>query len=100
MDIDINWLAITLATLSSFAIGALWYSPLLFLEKWRKLAGLSKEDLKEGPGGRGWLLTVVGGFLQAFVLYHATYLLHYYNTDYSCSLLLLLLLCGCGAVCK
>lgn len=83
MDIDVNWMAVILATISSFAVGALWYSPLLFLEPWRKLTHLSKDDIKKGPSGRGWALTAVGGFLQALMLYYSTFLLEYFDTDFT-----------------
>lgn len=34
-----SYLAITVATLSSFVLGGLWYSPLMFLETWFHEAG-------------------------------------------------------------
>lgn len=83
MDIEVNWLAVGLATLVSFVVGGLWYSPIMFLKQWMKLAGITDKQMKKGPGGRGWVLTAVGAFLQAFVLYHVTYLSDYFYTDYS-----------------
>lgn len=83
MEIDVNWFAVGLATFASFVVGGLWYSPILFLKQWSKLAGISKEQLKKGPGGRGWLLTALGALLQAYVLYHVTFLSDYFYTDYS-----------------
>lgn len=32
----INWLAVLVATLSSFLIGAVWYSPLMFARPWQR----------------------------------------------------------------
>lgn len=83
MEIGVNWAAVGLAMLASFIVGSLWYSPLLFMEQWRKLVGLSKEDIKKGPGGRGWFFTVLAAFLQAYVLYHVTYLSDFFYTDFS-----------------
>lgn len=40
---DINHLAVIAASVISFALGALWYSPLLFLEAWLKAAGKEKQ---------------------------------------------------------
>ncbi len=45
---DINYLAVIAAALSTFLIGALWYSPLLFNDAWMKASGLKKEDVAGG----------------------------------------------------
>lgn len=42
----INWLAVAVATLASFALGALWYSPLLFSKIWQREVGMTDEDIK------------------------------------------------------
>lgn len=39
---DINWLAVVVATASSFALGGLWYGP-LFSKAWMRLTGMTKE---------------------------------------------------------
>jgi len=39
---DINWLAVVVATVSSFALGGLWYGP-LFSKAWMNLTGMTKE---------------------------------------------------------
>ena len=44
----VNWLAVIAAALSMFALGAVWYSPLLFVKPWAKAAGLA---LGENLGG-------------------------------------------------
>jgi Protein of unknown function (DUF1761) len=41
---EINWLAVLVAGLAYFALGALWYSKLLFANSWIKLAGINMED--------------------------------------------------------
>lgn len=33
---DVNYLAVVAAALSSFILGGIWYSPLLFLEPWNR----------------------------------------------------------------
>ena len=40
-----NYLAIIAAALSSFVVGGLWYSPLLFARPWLAAAGLRADDL-------------------------------------------------------
>jgi Protein of unknown function (DUF1761) len=57
---EINWLAVLAAAFSSFVIGGLWYSPMLFGKLWQREAGLSDEQLKAGNPAR-----IFGG---AFVL--------------------------------
>ena len=42
-----NWLAVGLATVAFFAVGALWYG-VLFGKAWQKATGLSDEQLKSG----------------------------------------------------
>lgn len=45
MDIQhVNWLGIVLSAVSSFIIGGLWYSPLLFGKRWAKDAGVTDEQ--------------------------------------------------------
>lgn len=45
-----NFLAVGAAALSSFLIGGLWYSPVLFANAWMREAGLNEEQLREGVG--------------------------------------------------
>jgi hypothetical protein len=44
----VNWLAVVAAALSMFAIGGLWYSPLLFDKAWRRAANVSDEQVARG----------------------------------------------------
>ncbi|MBI2666537.1 DUF1761 domain-containing protein [Candidatus Woesearchaeota archaeon] len=43
----INYLAVLVAAVASYALGALWYSPVLFEKLWMQLSGLSETKLKE-----------------------------------------------------
>jgi hypothetical protein len=45
---EINWLAVIAAALSMFVLGAIWYSPLLFVKPWAKAAGLDVDYEKRG----------------------------------------------------
>lgn len=40
---DINWLAIAVAVATSFVIGSLWYSSLLFQKPWMRATGMTFE---------------------------------------------------------
>ncbi len=48
----INWLAVLVATLAYFMLGAIWYSKILFGSKWAVLVKLDVKDpdLKKGMG--------------------------------------------------
>lgn len=43
---SLNYFAIFVAALSTFLIGGLWYSPVLFSNAWMKENGFTEEDLK------------------------------------------------------
>ena len=45
---SLNWLAIVVATIAYFLLGALWYSPVLFAKKWMELRNINEEDI-DGP---------------------------------------------------
>lgn len=44
----LNWLAVLVAAVAMFALGAVWYSPVLFLKQWVKAAGLEIDYAKRG----------------------------------------------------
>ena len=39
MLVEVNFLAVLVATMASFVVGWAWYSPLLFVKPWMKLRG-------------------------------------------------------------
>lgn len=43
----LNWLAVVVATLLAFAVGAVWYTPALFGKAWMKSIGLKESDTKK-----------------------------------------------------
>lgn len=45
---ELNYLAILLAALSTFVLGGLWYSPAAFGKAWMKENGFTEEDMKKG----------------------------------------------------
>ena len=47
---QINYLAVVAAALSSFLIGGLWYSPILFAKAWMRETGLGEEELRQNVG--------------------------------------------------
>ncbi len=51
--VHINYLAVVVAAVAAFAIGGLWYSPLLFAKQWVKAHGFTEEQVKEMQKGAG-----------------------------------------------
>ena len=69
MDIStLNWLAVILAALSTFLIGGLWYSPILFEKAWMKENNFSYEYLKKGNKLKIFGLTFLFSIVMAFNL--------------------------------
>jgi hypothetical protein len=67
-DLHFNFAAIFVAALMSFAIGGLWYSPLLFARAWMKETGLTEQKTKDAPMGRTFGLAAVASLVMAFNL--------------------------------
>jgi len=68
---NLNWLAVAVAALSAFMIGALWYGP-VFGKAWQSLSGLSEDDIQKGhPAkiyGGAFVLNLVVAFGIGMVL--------------------------------
>lgn len=59
---EINWVAVVAAAVSSFVLGGLWYSA-LFAKAWQSAAGLSDAQLK--AGNPAWIFG--GSFALALI---------------------------------
>lgn len=64
-DITVNWLAIVVAAISSFVVGALWYSPVVAGKAWMKENKFTMEDMKGGNPVLMYGLTFVLAFIIA-----------------------------------
>ena len=66
----VNWFAVVAATLAMFALGAIWYSPVLFLKQWAAAAGLEIDYEKRGNMavifGTAFVLTLIMAANLAF----------------------------------
>jgi hypothetical protein len=69
---NLNWLAIIVAALSAFALGGLWYSPILFVNRWMRESGITEESAKESNMlkifGLSAILALVASFFLAMFL--------------------------------
>lgn len=66
MDFHVNYWAVLVAAVSSFAVGALWYAPFLTGKAWQKEAGLTDEQLKEANMGKTFGLAFVMSVIIAY----------------------------------
>lgn len=80
--VEVNWLAVLLATLASMVVGSVWYTPKVFGGVWMKLAKLHPKDMEKG----GWtpiIISVITSAVTAFVLAHFIYIAnHFYGAEY------------------
>lgn len=44
----VNWFAVGTSVIANFVIGALWYSPLLFVNQWLAMAGVDRPIFDQG----------------------------------------------------
>ncbi|NUN10890.1 MAG: DUF1761 domain-containing protein [Ignavibacteriaceae bacterium] len=65
---DINYLAVFVAALAGFIIGAIWYSPLLFSKVWVRETGLKEEELKNANMVKIFGTSFVLMFIQSVML--------------------------------
>lgn len=64
---NLNWLAITVAAISAFALGGLWYS-FLFAKRWAKETGITSESASRVNMGRTFGLAFVLSLIASFFL--------------------------------
>lgn len=80
MDVQINYLAVLLAAVSSMVIGAGWYAGPVFGDAWMKMIRLDKEKVQQGATA-----ALVGAFLLSVVtavtLYYVALLLQHFYLD-------------------
>jgi len=71
MEIQVNYLAVLIASIVPMIIGGLWYSPLLFAKQFMALIGKTEEELKKGFNpARDYGLSFVSSLVMSFVLAH------------------------------
>jgi len=65
---DIDWLAVILAAVAYFVIGAVWYAPPLFGKAWMAAGGMPDIRAGEGPPPTIYLVPLIGSVLSAIAL--------------------------------
>jgi Protein of unknown function (DUF1761) len=62
-----NFVAVAVAAVSGFAVGALWYGP-LFGKQWRAASGVTPDDVEDTNFLRVYTTTFLMSLVSAFVL--------------------------------
>jgi hypothetical protein len=65
---NLNWLAIIAAAVSAFVLGGLWYSPLLFANRWMKETGITEESTKKANMIKIFSLAFILALIASFFL--------------------------------
>jgi hypothetical protein len=63
----VNWLAVLVTAVVIFALGALWYSPVLFVKKWVALQGKTEEQMRAEAANANMPVLYLSAFLTALV---------------------------------
>jgi len=65
---DLNWLAVIVAAIAYFAIGALWYAPPVFGRIWADAGGFSLPESGQRPSAGIYVTPLIGSILSAVAL--------------------------------
>ncbi len=67
-SVNINHLAVVVAAISTFVLGGLWFSPILFGKAWMAENNFTDEDLKKGNMARIFGLSLIWALIMAYNL--------------------------------
>jgi len=85
MGIDINFLGVFLAAVSSMVVGSLWYMPGAFGKTWMKLTGVKMDEMrgKGKAGAMAWTYgtVFVASLVTAYILAAVTFLTQRFTQD-------------------
>jgi hypothetical protein len=65
--VEINYLAVLVCTVIAMAVGALWYSPVLFGNKWMEMTGIQPDQTK---ATKGYIAAALLNLLMVYTLAH------------------------------
>jgi hypothetical protein len=60
---DLNWLAVLVATLAYFLLGAVWYAQAVFGKAWQRSSGIAVEP-DQRPGAAFYIIPLITCFLM------------------------------------
>ena len=72
MDIVVNYVAVLGGAVAMFAVGALWYSPILFGKIWMQEMGITPESMRDTKMKPivAMAMNFVTALISTYVLYH------------------------------
>lgn len=73
MNVQVNYLAVLLAAVSSMVVGSIWYAKPVMGKTWQKLVKLDDKKMKSGAA-KALALTFILSLLTAYILAHVAYL--------------------------
>lgn len=82
MQIEINWLAVAIATLIGTVIAGVWYQDPVFGKAWRKATGVTPKQSKQA-GNAPMVVLLLVNFVTAAVLASLVYISSHFFQDYS-----------------
>lgn len=88
MYIEINWLAVIVATFIGTAIAGIWYQEPVFGKAWRKATGVTPKQSKQA-GNTPMVVLVLANFVTALALAGLIYVSAHSFKDYSVGFALL-----------
>ncbi|HEY3933812.1 MAG TPA: DUF1761 domain-containing protein [Gemmatimonadales bacterium] len=66
---DVNYLAVLVAAISAFILGALWYSPMLFARSWMAESGVTMEMIRTDPtAARRYTIAFIAAVIAAYAM--------------------------------
>lgn len=71
-NVDINYVSVILAAVSSMVLGFVWYSPALFGKPWMALMGFKEKDMgkMQEEAKKGYAVSFVLSIVTAYVIAH------------------------------
>jgi Protein of unknown function (DUF1761) len=73
---EMNWLAVIVAAITSLLLGFVWYHPKVFGTAWMQDAGMTEEKARQGNMGVTFGTTFVMGLIVAWGMTHYGFVVH------------------------
>lgn len=80
MGVEVNYLAVLLAALSSFVVGFVWYSKPVFGTMWSEMVKLSEKQQKSGMA-KAMVMSLIAALVMAYVVAHVSFLSNVYFSN-------------------
>lgn len=65
---DLNWLAVIVATIAYFALGAIWYAPPVLGKPWMRAAGTEMPEAGQRPSPAIYAVPLVSSLIASIAL--------------------------------